>query len=288
MRGRTHLLIALVGCLCLTLAAPALAATDPLENAYWRLEEGVAGNPVAQGENTVLDSINLNDMMTVSPSSAPVYTSDVPVGVIPQTGATNNLAMRFSPNQDVYTSGKIINYPIIKAFTVEAAFKLSSLDRFQGIVGKDGKPTSSPLQPLVLKVRDSNELQIETLDGAGTPRGVRSLAALEADQWYYAAVVHDGSTLSLWLDRNDGAGYVLQGTDIVTPDADPLYETDSSWAIGRGMYDNGPADWFDGIIDEVRLSNTALDPSEFLFVVPEPASLILLGLGSLLVLRRRV
>ena len=31
-------------------------------------------------------------------------------------------------------------------------------------------------------------------------------------QWYYSAVVNDGSNLSLYLDSNDGNGYVLQGT----------------------------------------------------------------------------
>ena len=40
----------------------------------------------------------------------------------------------------------------------------------------------------------------------------------------------------------------------------------SPWSIGRGIYNNNPADWINGgEVDEVRLSNTALSPSKFLF-----------------------
>ncbi len=279
--------------MCLGLVTAAYAVDpNPLQSAYWRMEEGTAGNYVMPGQNAVLDSINANHMETYSTVTGPLYTSMVPTAIIPQTGATNNLAMRFTPNQDIYTlggqappAGKYINNPIVdNGFTLEAAFKPMTMDRFQAIVGKDGKPNNlMNEQTLALKVRgDTNELQIELFDNSNTIHGVRSLAPLMADQWYYAAVVNDGSTLSLYLDRNDGAGYVLQGTD---PVAGALVQIDSSWAIGRGMYGNGVTDWFDGFIDEVRLTNRALAPSEFLFV-PEPAALMLLAVGGLTLLRR--
>jgi len=136
-------------------------------------------------------------------------------------------------------------------------------------------------QTLALKMRgDTNELQIELFDDSNTIHGVRSNGPLVANQWYYAAVVNDGTNLSLYLDRNDGNGYVLQGTD-PTPLAGALWSgdganssTDTSWTIGRGMYAGNVTDWFDGIIDEVRLTNSALSPSQFLFApVPEPGSM---------------
>jgi hypothetical protein len=267
---------------------------NPLQSAYWRMENGTAGTKVPAGPNTVLDSINANHMQTYNDVTGPVYSSLVPTPIIPQTGAANNLSLRFSPNQDIYTlggaappDGKYINNPIINnGFTLEAAFMPSALNRYQAIVGKDGKPNANmPEQTLALKMRgDTNELQIELFDGTNTIHGVRSLAPLSADQWYYAAVVDDGTHLSLYLDRNDGAGYVLQGTD-PNPLSGALAQLDTSWAIGRGMYDNNPTDWFDGYIDEVRLSNSALDPSQFLFT-PEPGTLLLLALGGLGLLRR--
>src|SRR5262249_22077112 len=40
---------------------------------------------------------------------------------------------------------------------------------------------------------------------------------------------------------------------------------DKTWSIGRGFYNTSPADWFNGVIDEVRLTNSALSPNDFLF-----------------------
>jgi hypothetical protein len=205
--------------------------------------------------------------------AAPMYTNDVPAAVIPQTGESNTLALRFTPNKDIWTDLKNINNPIINnGFTLEAAFKPDRVDVFQAIIGKDGKPTGIPEQTLVLKIRgDTSELQIELFDKSGAIHGVRSAGPLVANQWYYAAVVNTGTTLSLYLNRNDGAGYVLQGTD-PNPLAGALWEGtvpadgfDTTWAIGRGMYNGNVTDWFGGVIDEVRISNEALDPSAFLF-----------------------
>jgi hypothetical protein len=224
----------------------------------------------------VLDSINQNHMRTyaaAAPDTRPRYTRDVPVSVVPQTGQPNTLALHFTPNEDIWSDGQNINNPIITAgFTLEAAFKPETVTAFQGIVGKDGQPTAMPEQTLALKVRgDTSELQIELFDKSGAIHGVRSLAPLVANQWYYAAVTNDGTNLSLYLDRNDGAGYVLQGTD-PNPLAGALWEGtvpadgyDTAWAIGRGMYANGVTDWFSGVIDEVRITNRVLAPTDFLF-----------------------
>jgi len=267
----------------LLIAHAALGQPVALQNAYWRFENGVPGAsvpaPTSNGNNPddVLDFINGNHMRTWFPASAPVYAVDVPLTVIPQTGEPNAVAMHFTPNQDVYTAGKPINNPIVTAFTLEAAFRPEALDRWQGIVCKDGQPTAAPETTLVLKIRDGgstdpllNKLQIELFDRGGTRRSVESIAPLETDHWYYAAVVGTETEVSLYLDRNDGQGYVLQGTAPVGGGG-PLWQgpggagDDRAWCIGRGMYANGPTDWFTGVIDEVRLTDRALTVAEFLF-----------------------
>jgi hypothetical protein len=281
---RIHVVACLIGCWVGAADQSQAATPSPLEDAYWRFEEGSSGSPVSTAGDPVLDSVNGNHMRTFSSSTAPMYTAFVPAAIVPATGQPNNLALNFSPNQDIFSSGKNINYPITSAFTLEASFRLDSLGTFQTIVAKDGMPTANPLPPLALKVRDNNLLQIELIDAGGILRSVTSGAPVQGQQWYHAAVVNDGTSMALYLDRNDGAGYVLQGNTEV---AGALYQNDSPWAIGRGFYNNSPADWMNGFIDEVRLSNEALDSTQFLFYVPEPASVAALVLSGSMLLRRR-
>jgi hypothetical protein len=266
-------------------------APSPLQSAYWRFEEGTANMQVTpRNEDVVLDSTNDNDMrafMDVNVDAAPTYVAMVPPTPL-NSGLPNDLALDFIPNQDLFANEQDINNGIIApggGFTVEAAFLTNNPARFAGIVGKEGRPALGKLggdfvenlQTFVLKTREDNMLlQVEQWDGGAVmpdeePVQVSSLAPLVAGQWYYAAVVNDGSNLALWLDRNDGTGYVLQGSVPLSGGA--LYQGDDPdnpdwdrpWTIGRGEFGGLPADFFDGIIDEVRLTNMPLQPSQFLF-----------------------
>ena len=289
----------------LILAAPVVGLNAqgvppaPLQSAYWRFEEGTANARVSpRNTDVVLDSTNDNDLrafMDPSVDAAPTYVEMVPPTAL-QSGLANNLALDFIPNQDLYANEQDINNGIIAqggGFTVEAAFRPNNVAAFQGIVGKEGRPALGKLsgnfvenlQTFVLKVRgDSGELQVEQWDGGAVMPGeepvqVRSQMPLTVGQWYYAAVVNDGSTLALWLDRNDGTGYQLQGSTTLNGGA--LYQGDDPatpdwnrpWTVGRGEFGGGPADFFDGIIDEVRLTNMPLAPSQFLFATASTAVL---------------
>lgn len=275
----------------------------PLENAYWRFEGGPAGStvpaPANDGEpvqeNTVFDSANSNHLRAWRNYSAPTYVTTVPPTPL-KSGRSNNLAFEFFDSmagQDLFTFGKNIdrgNIPAGGGFTLEAAFNVYDTTFFRTIIAKElgsirlGVGGEQNLPTLALKTRglmfdgdpDAGKLAIELFDGAGQFKSISSLAPVTVGQWYYAAVVNDGSTLSLYLDSNDSNGYVLQGS---TPVSGALYQGSNpekpdwnySWTVGRGQYDAHPADFYTGMIDEVRLSNTALSPSQFLFAAPSLA-----------------
>jgi hypothetical protein len=113
------------------------------------------------------------------------------------------------------------------------------------------------------------------------------------------AAVSDGSILSLYL-RNvteGGAWSLIAQTDMTLSGSANTALTAGTgdggdwdagnWSIGRGLYAGGHGDRAYGFIDEVRISDAALDASDFLFVIPEPMTLVLLGLGGLGLLKRR-
>jgi hypothetical protein len=293
-------------------------APNPLESAYWRFEEGSnATNVNAAAADPVPDLINQNHMDVFNADTAPVYINNVPPTPL-KSGLPNTLALDFIPHagggDDLFTlfsdgdfgkgSSKNINNGIVApggGFTIEAAFNTNNPVRWAAVVGKDARPggTNHPVQTAVLKTRgDNGHLFFEQWDAESNLVGIDSISPINAGQWYYAAAVNDGSTLSLYLNSNDGLGYQLQGSVAVDGalfqgnPANPLW--DASWTIGRGQFGGNPTDWFDGIIDEVRITNSALAPSEFLFapaglgaVVPEPSSFALLSVAALCVGRRR-
>jgi hypothetical protein len=104
-----------------------------------------------------------------------------------------------------------------------------------------------------------------------------TFSTVSADVWYNVAAQSDGSTLSLFVQNNTTGVYELQGSIAMTGGLSNTGNT--NFTIGRGWF-NGPADWVNGAVDEVRISDQALAPSQFLFspraVIPEPSSLALM------------
>ena len=268
--------------------------------AYYRFEEGAPGarvpvtpDAVAPGGSPVLDaSGNGNNMKTFAEFSAPTYSSNVPAPVIPQTGALNQRSLLFTPNQDVYSqnavgggpNGGTLNDHAFPSFTIEASVNFNSLTGFQTFVGRD-RPGQT-LGFFYLRKWGGNDPNLNSLNATvvadngttfdlfSTGTGANdTFSTVSTNVWYNVVAQSNGSMFSLFVQNNATGAYELQAS---TPITTALSNTGATnVTIGRGWF-NGPTDFVNGYVDEVRISDRALAPSQFLFaVIPEPSTLLL-------------
>jgi len=168
------------------------------------------------------------------------------------------------------------------------------------MVGKDGfdaYPHNGWVdQNLSVKIRDDNQhILFHFWDGNTNFVTLESTFAVVLGQWYKVAAVCAGGTQALLYVMEPGDfTYDLEASTILAdnvgtpaPIVGGLLDATRPWAIGRGMFWGNETDPFNGIIDEVRISDTALLPGMFLGVVPEPG-MILGGIAlALLAFRRK-
>ncbi|MBI9016359.1 MAG: PEP-CTERM sorting domain-containing protein [Phycisphaerae bacterium] len=169
-------------------------------------------------------------------------------------------------------------------WTIEAVIKPTALGGNQTFVGRDGPNvggSGSGAAAVYFSTRGT-DLAIEYRDVDGAGHNLQIDAGLSNDIWYSLAAVSDGSTLSLYINGT------LQSTtlDLTTTGTDTaLGQGEGIWTISRGKWSTSHVDRFFGLVDEVAISDEALAPETF--VVPEPATLVLLSLGSLAMIRKR-
>jgi hypothetical protein len=294
--GHRFIVPALVVCWSMSLVSSPLFAGGG--NAYWRHDEGPAGSLVPDGPNTLHDSSDSgNHMQTFSsanpPNTAAMYTDNVsPLPL--KSGLENNFSLDFGPNfgggglnNDNYTAGKTGNFiqsHVYEAMTIEMAFNVNTLvpGEFYTLFGRDGRPLDgqfglpdSPLPPLAVMVRGDdfpnnvpNQLFVEWIDGNAGIGQLASGFSISPGSWYHMAFTLTDTDAELWIAGETGDYQLvdaISGANFAGEFNEVLFWTETSFTMGRGMFDGNFVNWADALIDEVRVTTYARTPDEFLF-----------------------
>lgn len=268
----------------------------------------IAGTGNTYSEDVPDDSGNGNELSAwiTGGFAGFAYRDRTPAAVIPATSATNSFSVSATGDLPGFF---IDNGPLTTiqptAWTVEASFKAEG-DGFKTVVGRDAQNITTgggPAAALYLQQRPGNNFAIAFTDVSGNThvaetagtafegmlntysRGTDPLG--DTATWYNVAAVSDGSTLSLYMDEvNAGLGYQLVSSTDISSSPNTALNNGSTgsdggdwnpggWSVGRGLFNGGHTDRFYGLIDEVRISDSALAPSEFLFAgTPETMSIV--------------
>ena len=212
---------------------------------YYRFENGTAG-ATATGSGSIVDSMgNQNG----TPSGTVTYSSDVPLSTV--GGAANKLSLQFATNGSVQFPG---------------AFPLNSLTN--ATVEFYVKPTGTGSQMFFLWTRtdstDANRFNMGVINGNSIgfdyrePNGTWHIIfpgggplQIPSTGWSHVAVVKSGN---VWTGYING---VQMGQPVT--DANPNLPTNTGWTLNGSNLGQ-----FAGLIDELRISNSALTPSQFL------------------------
>lgn len=147
------------------------------------------------------------------------------------------------------------------------------------IIGKEQASSTG----YTLEVRDNND-SVRMIGFGLSPVSLDNVGTITDDVWTHVAGTWDGSTYSIYLDgvlagSVAGSGSILLGNDPLR-----LGQSAASGATNNGFF---------GLIDDARIYNNALSAAEIFNIanptVPEPttAALAMLGLGGLVMRRRR-
>ncbi len=223
------------------------------------------------------------------PWAGHTYDAAVPFSSIPQTGAPNGFFAKsaggfpalFSWSNQSSPSGINLDTWTSTTWTIEACCYTTALGAFRTVVGREGngvETANANTAPLYFQMQNNNRFRILYVDASGVVRVAEDPTAMVANQWYHFAATCDGVTLKLFRRTTGDSAYNLVGSTDVSSSSNPALINPGNdangqpwgWTVARGRYgtsdnpgDNHGDRWLGGV-DEIRISNVALDPTQFL------------------------
>ncbi|HVC97874.1 MAG TPA: choice-of-anchor Q domain-containing protein, partial [Pirellulales bacterium] len=231
--------------------------------ADWRFEEGAAGQP-ATGSNTVIDSSA--NALNGTAINGPVYSANVPLSGLPQTGQADKLSMQFNGgNQRVFIPDNPL-FQLTHSLTIEAFIYVTAapVPSTQDILFRgDNRVGFDPYRLAVDNFGSGPQVAFAIDDAQNNQAAL--LAPLPGfNQWVHVAgTLDDGTgTMRLYIDGVERASTATS----IRPFG-PLNAADVP-GLGIGSTEWTDNEYFHGLIDEVRLSNVALSPDQLIGATP--------------------
>lgn len=222
---------------------------------YWRFEEGTPPNP-ASGAGSVLDSSGHG--LNATPYNGPLYSNDVSPDAA-AIGSTNSLQFDGLSQRLVVSDTAILQ--LTNSLTIEVYFKpeppIPGTAGLGNILFRgDNRPG---LDPYFLYLAPNNQVIFAVTDAANNRASVQ--ATVPYDQWVFVVGTLDDATGQMKIYVN---GKLVSS---ITTSVRPLGPLDPAWSPGLSMACDPTGQYgqyFHGWLDEIRLSNVALTPNQFL------------------------
>lgn len=232
MRVASSAFLATLSVVSVSLAGGRLA--DAATVGYWRFEEG-------SGSTAADSSGNGNDGMLAGNAA---FVSSVAYPLV--DGATNTFSLTLDGVGDSVIVPDDNSLDLTTAFTVEAFVRRTGDANFAAIAVKRNAAGNSAGYGLIFGSTDGVRAAAHVASPGTIGTATHPLAL---NTWHHVAAVYDGAALLLYVDGVQRAS--VAGSGSVQVSAQPV-------DIGHFGAD------FPGQIDEVRISNVALTPSQFL------------------------
>ena len=240
--------------------------------------------PVTQQNGTV-GTVDLSgngyDMLAWDDYWGPMFSAegDTPTGV--------GLSSFHDGHRDGYAPQEGLVAWSPSTWTIELSFKFDNPDGWRTLIGRDnwtGIEGDIAASMYIQSNGIDNAMRITFATVSDERYTLDSSLFPVPGQWYHLAVVADGDQLDMYADQFDGNGFQNIGTLMMAEGVDHSLRPTGTWTFGRGWYNGGFVDHISGNLDNIRFSDVALTSDQ---LIPEPATLALLGLGCLVLRRKR-